>query len=75
MLHLIESSFKNVSKHNLISLHGQKFWLRLMLKTVWKVSKYGFFSSPYFPVFALDTENLGTRQDGPEKSPYSDIFT
>ena len=30
--------------------------------TVWKVSKYGVFSGPYFPAF------------GPEKNPYLDTF-
>ena len=30
--------------------------------TAWKVSKYGVFSGPYFPVF------------GPEKTPYLDTF-
>ena len=24
--------------------------------TAWKVSKYGVFSGPYFPVFSVDTE-------------------
>ena len=28
----------------------------LLLVTVWKVSKYGVFSGPYFPVFGLNTE-------------------
>ena len=34
-----------------------------------KVSKYGFFSGPYFPVFELNTEKYG-----PEKTPYLDTF-
>ena len=33
------------------------------------MSKYGFFSDPYFPVFRLNTGKYG-----PEKSPYLDIF-
>ena len=37
--------------------------------TVWKVSKYGVFSGPYFPVFSLNTRNYG-----PEKTPYLDTF-
>ena len=37
--------------------------------SVWKVSKYGFFSGPYFPVFELNT-----RKYGPEKTPYLDTF-
>ena len=32
------------------------------LSTAWKVSKYGVFSAPYFPVF------------WPEKNPYLDTF-
>ena len=31
------------------------------LATVWKVSKYGFFSGPYFPVFGLNTTIYGTN--------------
>ena len=27
--------------------------------TVWKVSKYGVFSGPYFPTFGLNTERYG----------------
>ena len=38
-------------------------------KTVWKVSKYGVFSGPYFPVFGLNTGKYG-----PEKTPYLDTF-
>ena len=34
-----------------------------------KVSKYGVFSGPYFPVFGLDTVKYG-----PEKTPYLDNF-
>ena len=37
--------------------------------TAWKVSKYGVFSSPYFPVFGLNAGKYG-----PEKTPYLDIF-
>ena len=37
--------------------------------TAWKVSKYGDFSGPYFPVFGL---NIGKY--GPEKPPYLDTF-
>ena len=37
--------------------------------TAWKVSKYGVFSGPYFPVFGLNTKKYG-----PEKTPYSDTF-
>ena len=37
--------------------------------TVWKVSKYGVFSGPYFSVFG---PNAGKY--GPEKTPYMDAF-
>ena len=52
--------------------------------TAWKVSKYGFFSGPYFPVFGLNAEiysksvNLRIHPNrgkyGPEKTPYLDTF-
>ena len=35
----------------------------------WKMSKYGDFSGPYFPVFSLST-----RKYEPEKNAYLDIF-
>ena len=48
---------------------------------VWKVSKYGVFSGPYFPAFGLNTENTfpkilsqNARKYGPEKTPYLEIF-
>ena len=31
--------------------------------TAWKVSKYGLFSDPYFPVFNLNTENYRVNTD------------
>ena len=37
--------------------------------TAWKVSKYGFFSGPHFPVFGLNTGKYR-----PEKTLYLDIF-
>ena len=37
--------------------------------TAWKVSKYGVFSGPYFPVFRLNTGKCGT-----EKTPCLDTF-
>ena len=36
-----------------------------MIYTARKVSKYGVFSGPYFPVFGLNTGKYG-----PEKAPY-----
>ena len=41
----------------------------LSLLTVWKVSKYGVFSGPYFPVFSSNTGKYG-----PGKTPYFDTF-
>ena len=37
--------------------------------TAWKVPKYGVISSPYFPVFGLNTWKYG-----PEINPYLDTF-
>ena len=37
--------------------------------TTKKVSKYGVFSGPYFPVFGRNTGKYG-----PEKTPYLDTF-
>ena len=39
------------------------------INTAWKVSKYGAFPGPYFLAFS---PNAG--KDGPEKTPYLDIF-
>ena len=41
----------------------------IILSTIWKVSKYGAISGPYFPVFALNTEKYG-----PEITPYLATF-
>ena len=39
-----------------------RFWhLSFNICTVWKVSKYGVFSGPYFPVFGLNTEIHGVN--------------
>ena len=35
--------------------------------TVWKVSKYRAFSSPYFPVFGLNTEIYGVIQENTDQ--------
>ena len=45
-----------------------KSWL-LSQFTAWKVSKYGVFSSPCFPVFGLNTEIYGVNVRS--KSPHS----
>ena len=51
--------------------------------TVWKVSKYGVFSGPYFPVYGLNTERYGVSLSvfspnagkyGSELAPYLDTF-
>ena len=39
-----------------------------------KVSKYGIFSGPYFPVFGLNAEIYGGKY-GPEKTPIWTLFT
>ena len=39
------------------------------MNTAWKVSKYGAFSGPYFPVFGLNTGKYGA-----EKAPYLNSF-
>ena len=53
------------------SLSEDKLLLRLLwvLDTAWKVSKYGVFSGPYFPVFGL---NAGKYRPG--KTPYVNTF-
>ena len=43
------------------------------------MSKYGVFSSPYFPAFGLNTERYSVfsrnaREYGPEKTPYLYTF-
>ena len=43
--------------------------LKFDISTAWKVSKYGVFSGPYFPVFGLNTDKYR-----PEKTPYLDSF-
>ena len=47
--------------------------------TAWKVSKYGFFSGPYFLVLALNMEiyivfSPNAGKHGPEKTPYLNTF-
>ena len=39
------------------------------LDTAWKLSKYGVFSGPHFPVLGLNTGKYG-----PEKTPYLENF-
>ena len=49
----------------------------------WKVSKYGYFSFPYIPVFGLNTEIYGVNlrifnpnigKYGPDKTPHVILF-
>ena len=51
---------------NSISDYVCEVFFKLTLR---EVSKYGVFSSPYFPVFELNTGKYG-----PEKPPYLDTF-
>ena len=54
------------------SFSGLSEWkLRLSLRIIhlWKASKYGVISDPYFPVFSPNT-----GQYGPEITPYLDTF-
>ena len=60
--------------------HGPKIrnmnnLLNILVKlyyTAPRVSKYGVFSGPYFPVFGLNSPNTG--KCGPEKTSYLDTF-
>ena len=46
-----------------------KTYLELYQTSAWKVSKYGVFPGPYFPVFSPNTGKYR-----PEKTPYLDNF-
>ena len=48
-------------------LSGRK--QKVIFNTLWKVSKYGVFSGPYFLVFGV---NAGKYR--PEETPYLDTF-
>ena len=78
--HLFLPSYRSISSsiwfYQLLSFRSiflrQFSWHFLILFdnfTAWKVSKYGFFSGPYFSVFSLNTGKYG-----PEKTPYLDTF-
>ena len=51
-------------------------FLRILTYTAWKVSKYGVFSGPYFPLFKWCEYDWlfssKTGNNGPEKTPYLD---
>ena len=53
-------------KSNRAIIFGKMFWVHA---SEWKVSKYGTFSGPYFPVFGPNTGKYG-----PEKTPHLDTF-
>ena len=58
---LQEIAFNNswdIGYGNVLNL--DKKFTAIHLLTAWKVSKYGVFSGPYFPVFRLNTEKYGT---------------
>ena len=60
----------NVIIHlQLLDLFVSVCGIHLEEHTAWKVSKYGVFSGPYFPVFSPNT-----GIDGPEITPYLDTF-
>ena len=56
---------------NFLCSEGIQISLRsgIFANTAWKVSKYGAFSGPYFPVFGLNTGKYE-----PEKTSYFDTF-
>ena len=53
----------------IIDLRKVVAYTQTEFSTAWKVSKYGVFSGPYFPVFSSNTGKYG-----PEKPRYLDIF-
>ena len=58
----------NEKKENKAKQLTFDLWFSLRI-TAWKVSKYGVFSGPYFPVFSPNTGKYG-----PEKTSYLDTF-
>ena len=48
---------------------SQEILLILQMSTAWKLSKYGVFSGPSFPIFRLNTGKYG-----PEETPYLNII-
>ena len=68
---------------SLITLETMRFFnTKHRGNTVWKVSKYGVFSGPYFPAFGMNTEKYGVslciqskcRKIRTRKTPNTDIF-
>ena len=61
---------KNVVNVTICKVEKSKKVYYLSLKnTAWKMSKYGVFSGPYYPVFGINTGKYG-----PEKAPYLNTF-
>ena len=57
-------SVDNRTRKQSYNLNNSKSWQNkpaLEKKTAWKVSKYGVFSGPYFPVLGLNTEIYGVN--------------
>ena len=55
------------------------FSVKMSINNAWKVSKFGVFSGPYFPLFGLNALYLSvfspnSGKYGPEKTPYLDTF-
>ena len=64
--------YKNSSSTVKVNSHWLKRKSKLLIydwNTASKVSKYGVFSGPCFPVFGLNTGKYG-----PENTPYLDTF-
>ena len=51
VLRLVEESINWIFKKN----HYYSYTFDIWYPTLWKVSKYGVISGPYFPVFGLDS--------------------
>ena len=73
---LLQTNFLSVFDHfvrlalkGVISCRVSIMKLSCKNSTAWKVSKYGVFSSLYFPVFGLNTGKYE-----PEKTPFLDTF-
>ena len=64
-----KSRIKILVQHNNQNNHIDNRNSNIIVLTARKVSKYGVFSGPYFPVFGLNTGKYG-----PEKTPYFDTF-
>ena len=49
----------NIAEHLIPNHSYHSFHKSDCIETAWKVSKYGVFSSPYFPAFGLNTKKYG----------------